>query len=318
MFEQLRRRMVRDNRIYIMPSGRGFTFLLGIVVMILTAATYNNNLIFILAFFLFSLFVVTMLQTHNNLQGVSLQFRGAEDAFEGDPLHALFEFSQRRARRRPGLQLRARGRKFKTLELKREDMTENEHHKVVAVSLRAPPRGVHALPEMSLETYWPIGLFRAWIVYRLDGEVVVYPRPEGEAPLTPQTHELGVEETGVRTTPDGDFGELKAYATGESYHQIAWKHYARTGQLLTKVHWGAEHRHYELPWDFKPATDKTAGAQLERYLRQMSRWIQIALEEDASFALETPTETCEPGRGPAQAKACWRALARVRLDRKAG
>src|SRR5437870_1558803 len=110
MLEQVRRRMIRENRIYIMPSGRGFFFLAAVVVMILTAATYNNNLIFILAFFLFALFIVSMLQTHYNLKGARLEFAGAEEAFEGDRQSLLFHLTQKRARHKRGLEIRISSR----------------------------------------------------------------------------------------------------------------------------------------------------------------------------------------------------------------
>lgn len=310
MLEQVRRKVVRENRIYIMPSGRGTFFLLTVVVMILSGATYGNNLIFMLAFFLFALFVVSMLQTHYNLKGARLEFAGSEEGFEGDAISMMFHLSQSRARHKRGLEIRLRSRHFKTLSHRREEILPDEQIRPARIEVLGYKRGVHPLPEVILETYYPLGLFRAWKIFRPEGEITVYPKPLGEGRLNPVTSEQGEEETGLRTTPDGDFGELKNYQTGESYHQIAWKHYARTGQLFTKVHWGAEHRHYELPWNPPPRQD------LEPYLSQMSRWVLNAVEEDASFAMETPDSKVEPGRGIEQAKACWRALAAVRTQPK--
>jgi uncharacterized protein (DUF58 family) len=304
MFANLRRRMIRQNRIYIMPSGRGFLFLSAVVVMILTAATYNNNLIFILAFFMFALFVVSMLQTHYNLKGIRLEYVGSEDGFEGERLPLLFHVTQQRRRLKRNLEVRASSKTFRTLQSGMTDLDRRESFHAVRVEVFGYRRGFHALPEMILETYFPVGLFRAWKVFRLPGELVVYPKPQGEAPPVLGQQDQGEEETGLRTTPDGDFGELKGYQTGESYHQIAWKQFARSGSLYTKVHWGAEHKHYALPW--------APPADVESYLRQMSRWIQVALDEDASFEIETPNVKIEAGRGAEQAKLCWRALAAVK------
>ncbi|MBX3021289.1 MAG: DUF58 domain-containing protein [Bdellovibrionales bacterium] len=303
MLEGVRRRLVRENRIYIMPSPRGFLFLGAVVVMILTAATYGNNLIFILAFILFALFVVSMLQTHYNLKGARLEFAGADEAFEGEPQSLLFHLTQKRSRLKRGLEIRTRSKTFRTLSERREDILPEEQVKAARIEVLAWRRGVHALPEVILETYFPLGMFRAWKIFRPQGTLIVYPRPEGDVKLTSVHSEHGEEETGLRTTPDGDFGELKNYQVGESYHQIAWKHYARTGDLYSKVHWGAEHKHYDLKW--------SPGRDPEQYLRQLSRWVMNALEEDASFELETPDSKVEPGRGMEQAKACWRALAAV-------
>ena len=305
MFKDWRPPWVRENQIFIVPSGRGLIFLALILVMVLTAATYGNNLIFILSFFLFALFVVTMLQTHSNLNGARLEFVGAEEAFAGGSLRIVLRLHQQRARARDGLWVRSRSRRFRTLLNERETMVAEERTKTVRVEVLAWRRGAHDLPEFILETYYPLGLFRAWMGYRPQGQVIVYPAAEGARVLELDEGQRGERDSGLRNTPDGDFGELKPYRAGESYHQIAWKHYARSGELLTKVHWGSDRRHYRIAWNPQP------GEDLETYLKQMSRWIVNAMEEDASFELQTPQSRLEPGRGADHAKAGLRALAVV-------
>src|SRR5438105_15597298 len=128
--------MVQENRIYILPSGRGILFLSSVIILILVAATYNNNLVFILAFAMFGLFFVTMLQTHYMLKGVRITFLSADDAFEGETLTLLFQLSQRRARRKRGLRVRSLSRKFVTVKQGREDLNAREYTKPIRVSLR--------------------------------------------------------------------------------------------------------------------------------------------------------------------------------------
>lgn len=308
MFEKLRHRIVQANRIYIMPSGRGFLFLAAIIVLVLTGATYNNNLIFLLAFFMFSVFVVSMLQTHYNIKGVRLGFGSAEEGFEGDALTLHMELAQKRARHKKNLEIRTASKKFVTLGRKREQIHPTESAKLVRIEVRAWKRGVYRIPEIILETYYPLGLFRAWKVFRFDGDLVVYPKPETKHTLQPRSYESGHEDLGLRTSPEGDFGELKTYVMGESYHQIAWKHYARTGDLYSKVHWGEEHKHYVIPW----LAAMPSGADVEPALRQMSGWIKAALDENATFEMESPGHKIEPSRGVDHARRCWRLLAEVK------
>jgi uncharacterized protein (DUF58 family) len=301
---EIRKSLIKENRIYIMPSGRGFLFLAMIVVLILTAATYNNNLIFILAFFLFSIFIVSMLQTHYNLKGVRLIYVGCEDAFQDDSMSLLFHLEQKRARHKKAIRVRSNHRRFSTLKGAYEELRPHETTRAARVEILAAKRGRHPVPEMIVETFYPLGIFRAWKVFRPEGEMTVYPRPEAGQPLEATVFDLGESELGVRSTPDGDFGELKNYLPGESYHQIAWKHYARTGSLYTKVHWGSEHKHYVIPWS-PPA----AKSQFEKYLMHLSGCVKQASEENASFELETPDTKIEPGTGAEHARQCWRALA---------
>jgi uncharacterized protein (DUF58 family) len=303
--QNLQHRMIRENRIYILPSGRGILFFMAIVVMVLTAATYNNNLIFILTFFSVGVFVISMLQTHFNLKGVRLQFLNADEAFEGEKITLLFQLYQKRFGNKRSLWIRSRSRVWSTVEAGHDELSPREPTKPVRVTVRAWRRGVYRLPEIVLETYYPMGLFRAWKIFRPQGELIVYPTPFGQRPLEPENYAVGQEELGLRTSPEGDFGELKNYQEGESYHQIAWKHFARTGYLYTKVHWGEDHKFYRIPWDPR-------GSGLETYLRQMSKWIQQALDDNATFEVELPQQKIEPGAGLDQAKLCWRALASVK------
>ncbi|MES2965054.1 MAG: hypothetical protein V4760_14305, partial [Bdellovibrionota bacterium] len=60
----------RKNRVYILPTGFGLVFIAGALVMILVGATYQNNLVNLLAFFMLSLVFIGMIQTHNNLKDV--------------------------------------------------------------------------------------------------------------------------------------------------------------------------------------------------------------------------------------------------------
>lgn len=304
--ERLRRKVVRENRIYIFPTSRGFLFLAMVVVLILTAATYNNNLIFILAFFLFSVFIVSMLQTHYNLRAVRLEFASSEEAFEGDRLTLNFYLLQKRPGKKRAIWLRSRSKQFKTLSCTPENLNPNENSKPMKMEVAAWKRGVHEVPEIIVETFFPLGIFRAWKVFRPEGEMIVYPKPQGSSQLSPQAYDAGDSDLGLRAGPDGDFGELKAYRPGESYHQIAWKHYARTGDLYTKIHWGSEDKHYLIPW-------RAQGKNFESGLSQMSAWIKQAVDENASFEMETPDTVIQPGRGYDHARQCWRALARVRF-----
>ena len=251
----------RENRIYIVPTGRGVLFLGLLIVMIFVAAAYNNNLIFLLTCFLASLFVVSMLQTHATLNGLSLRCIGAEDAFEGDSLRLLFEIKQRRARLRGTVKVVSRSRQFFSTSRTVFTLRAEERSKAVRTEISAWRRGIHALPEFFLETEYPLGLFHAWMIFRPQAQVIVYPRAEGARELDLDDGLRGELDSGLRHTPDGDFGELKAYREGESYHQIAWKHYARTQKLLSKVHWGSDRRHYRIPWSPYP------GEDLESYLQ---------------------------------------------------
>lgn len=296
----------RENRIYIMPTQRGAMLLGVVVVMILTAATYSNNLIYLLAFFLFAVFFVSMIQTHYNLKDVVLKLISTSEVFEGEPLNIIFSMEQKKSRNKQRLVIRSLHKQWKNLSIEHESMRLDETQKTARAVIYAFRRGVHKIPTFSLESTYPMGLFRAWKVYRPKGDLLVYPKPVGKSDLQISNSDRGDHENGLRGSPEGDFGELKNYQIGESYHQIAWKQYARRKKLYTKVHWGGENRHYSIPWD--------PGAQdVEVYMQQMSAWIQMAMESEASFEMGLPGRNIESGMGLEHAQECWRALAKLPL-----
>ncbi len=302
---------IRENRIYIMPTGNGSLYLAGIVVLILTASTYNNNLIFILAFFLFAVFFVSMLQTHYNLKGVRLQYISAEESFSGDAIGINVYVEKKRARTKKGLSVRSSSKTFVTRKPARVELRASDQLTPARFEVTAWKRGLHKVPTLIIETQYPLGLFRAWKVFRPKAELIVYPQPNSDSHIQPRSYDRGEQEQGIHLSPEGDFGELKPYLPGESYHQIAWKHYARTGALYSKTHWGAEDRHYVIPWS------APNPGQLEKYLESMSAWVKKAQDENASFEMDTPLASIQPGRGIDHARVCWRALAMVPPDEAA-
>ena len=71
-----------QKRIYILPTASGTLFLVLLMLLLLMAINYENNLIYALTFLLGSLFLVTILHTYHNLAGIQLT------AVRGNHCHA--------------------------------------------------------------------------------------------------------------------------------------------------------------------------------------------------------------------------------------
>ena len=70
-----------QRRIFIFPSATGFFFFLCLLVMLIAAINYQNNMSYALTFLLANLFVVAVLHSYANLSGLTLTALGADDAF---------------------------------------------------------------------------------------------------------------------------------------------------------------------------------------------------------------------------------------------
>jgi uncharacterized protein (DUF58 family) len=163
-------------------------------------------------------------------------------------------------------------------------------------------RGAIVLDRVEIATRFPYGLFRAWAVIHPGTSCLVYPRPAGDAPPPPPVP--GAAGSGVARRGDDDFAGLKDYHPGDPPRHIAWKAYARAGELLVKEFSGEPE---SIPvFDLADAP----GADLEARLSVLARWIVDAHARGATFGLRLPGEEIPPVPGEAQRRRCLAALAR--------
>jgi uncharacterized protein (DUF58 family) len=173
-----------------------------------------------------------------------------------------------------------------------------------ALTIRVPTRrrGSVVLSRVEVSTSFPYGLFRAWAVLHPDEGCLVYPRPAAEAPPPPVT--AGREGGGLARRGVEDFAGLKDYHPGDPPRHIAWKAYARAGELLVKE-WSGDA-------DAVPVFDlaEAPGVDLESRLSVLARWVIDAEARGLAFGLRLPGESIPPEPGEAQRRRCLAALAR--------
>jgi uncharacterized protein (DUF58 family) len=157
------------------------------------------------------------------------------------------------------------------------------------------------LDRFEIATRFPYGLFRAWVVLHPGRRCLVYPRPADTAPPPPPAPGSG--STGVARRGDDDFAGLKDYHPGDPPRHIAWKAYAKGGELLVKEFSGAVET---VPiFDFEQAP----GTDLETRLSVMARWITDAQARGETFGLRLPGLEIPPQPGMQQRRRCLAALA---------
>lgn len=287
---------LRARQVFILPTRTGLGFTALLLVLLLGAINYDNNLIFALTFLLTGLGLVAMLHTYRNL--IHLEFRSGpgRPGFVGGRI----EFR---------LWLRAGdGRARQIIELRTVDggraMTDVEGLAIdVWPQRNAIRRGRLPLGKLTVATRFPLGLFRAWSYLDVVQAEPVYPAPAppGEPPPAPHSGERD-QRAGTSAGTD-DFRGLRGYRPGDSLRQVDWKALAREQGLLTKQFGGATPPQDWL--DFAATRD----TDLEARLARLCRWVLDAEQAQRRYGLQLPGITIAAGQGEAHRDRCLLALA---------
>ncbi|HET7921241.1 MAG TPA: DUF58 domain-containing protein [Gammaproteobacteria bacterium] len=285
------------RRVYILPTRQGLLYGFTLFVMLLGSMNYSNSMGFMLTFMLAALGLVSMHACHANLNGLRLAAGRSEAVFAGET--ARFHIRLVNAGREPrcGLMLGAEHGDTSVT----GDLAAGESG-TVQVPLDAPHRGWLALGRLSVETSYPLGLFRAWSWVHMDLRTLVYPAPARHAPPLPAPLEgRGAGRPDQRG--DEDFSGLRGYRAGDSPRHIAWKVSAREQLLLTKQFSGSGEETRWLDADLLPQYDS------EQRLAILCRWVLDAHAQNLHYGLRLPDARIAPGSGDSHREQCLRALA---------
>ena len=288
---------VLPRAIYILPTGPGLVFAGILLLMLLGSLNYQNNLGLLFTFLTVAVVVVSMHHAWFNLLGLTLSARGGRPVFVGD--RAVFDLLvvAETRKRRPDLCLSVGD------QLALVDLVPGQDARTF-LGLPTRRRGLHPLGRVTLETSYPLGLFRCWCYLETAASVLVYPRPADRAP-EPMPADRGMGDSwGAHNTGAEDFVGLRPYRPGDSLRQLDWKAYGRGRGLQVKQFGRDLPDRLWLDWDLLPPADT------ETRLTWLARQVVDAALSDRDFGLRIPGREVSPGRGEKQMHRCLATLAR--------
>ncbi len=292
-----RRAVIGRDRVYILPTRQGYMLLAILLVMLLGAINYSNNMAFLLTFLVVGIGHNAMWYTHRNLLGLEVTALPVAPVFAGTAPLLRLRLEERSARPREAVLLSADGAASRPAFLEPRAATE------VAVALEPRPRGVYRLPRQRLSTRYPLGLLEAWTWLTLEHEILVYPVPAPLDGLALTGEECDGEQTentgGSDATPDG----IREYRPGDPPNRIAWKAVARSGQLFVRDTGSGNAAPLWLDWEGVPAADP------ETRLSALCHGVLEANAEGQPYGLRLPGSRIGPDTGPDHLARCLRALA---------
>ncbi|AYC33357.1 DUF58 domain-containing protein [Pseudomonas cavernae] len=286
-----------QKRIFIIPTRVGAAFGLALLLMLLAAINYQNNLAFGLTFLLGAVFIVAILHTYRNLAGLTLSAGGGAAVFVGEQARFRVRLESS-GRAHQAVAIGWPPTPLQALDVAQSSVSECE------LSQPALRRGWLRPGRLRVESRFPLGLLVSWSWVDLDQALLVYPRPlAGELPLAAGAAD-DPEDEGVRTLGQGadDFQGLKSYQPGDSKRRLHWKAYSRGQGLLVKDFAALSGR--DLWLDFA-----ALEGDVEQRLSLLCHWVLQLSERQQPFALSLPGVNLAPAVGDSHREACLRALA---------
>lgn len=292
---------LRPGRVYILPSGVGLIYALMTFAMLLGSMNYNNNLSFVLTFMLAGLGFVAMHQCQRNLVGLELSFAGVEPVFAGQVAKFRIAVTNHSKSARHGVLLYT-----DDVQSDIADLAPGES-RLFTLAVPTAARGWVGLQRFGIRTLFPFELFRAWAWLHMDLRGLVYPAAADKAPPPPPTQSAhGHRQHDARG--EEDFAGLRRFHEGDSPRQVAWKAYARSGQLLSKQFAGADTSSQWFDFADVPVADVDARLSI------LTRWITDTDHTRADYGLRLPGREFSPANGGAQRQRCLEALALFGLE----
>jgi len=208
----------------IRPRRFGLGLAIITVAMLLAAINYGNNLIFLIAFMMIALMINSAWQGWRALSAVRVRVIPPGMRAAGEAGTVSIEFTSHATV--PPLRVDA------GLEETVEHTALSPPGSTIAsMTLPGEPRGYLPLPEITLETPYPLGL---WTVRRRFSPGIgqwVHPAPiEG----IDQGQRTESDDPGDQASLEGDPTRLRSYHPGDPIRHVVFRHYAKTGQLLTR------------------------------------------------------------------------------------
>jgi uncharacterized protein (DUF58 family) len=284
------------SRIFILPTSTGVLFAGVLLVMLLGAINYANNMGYMFTFLLGSMALVSILHSYRNLAQLQFAAGRAEAVFAGE--RAAFEILVSNPGELPryAVELELPGQTPISVDIAGGQTAHATLHR------SARQRGRLAPGRIRVSSLYPLSLFRARAYVELDMSCVVYPHP-GPARSIPPPAVYRPNQAGDKGRGVDDFAGFRPYRPGDSPRHLFWKAIARDQALLVKQFGGDRADELWLDWSDLP--DLPPEVRLE----QLCRWVIDADREQLRYGLRLPGSEQPIDSGPVQRARCLEMLA---------
>lgn len=294
-----------QRNIYILPTRSGLLYAGLLLALLVGAINYQLNLGYLLTFMLAGVGVMSMHLTHRNLRHLRLALQPVEPAYAGSVASLKLVLSVEQAERYAiALWCEGDDQKHASLiDVQPQSPTQT------TLSMAVNTRGWQSVQRISLETRFPLGLWRAWSHWRPAGagaQVLVYPQVEAQPPPLPYWQEnTASREEKISNKPlhTGEYDGVRPYRTGDAMKRVVWKKFAKADELVSRDDLSASSDALLLDYH------SLAGLDTEARLSRLAAWALTCERQGLAFALKLGEQHLPRDEGGAQVHAALRMLA---------
>lgn len=289
----------------------GLWYVLLTVLVAIPAANTGNNALYMVEACLLALLVVSGVTSRQNLRCLDIELSSPAELFVGQPFGLQIQLSNRGRFWSRRLLVVAGLGQTKSLLIPSLDRG-GTFRGLLEVSARH--RGPLSIPYVHLASLYPMGLFRKGIRYRVDLELLVFPRllPTEEFALVasggpddaPVSHRVGTGH---------ELHSLRSFRDGDDRRGIHWKLSARTGDLIFMERESERGRRVSVLFDNQMGRRDpvSAGEGFELQVSRAATACLDMLKRGYEVELITHDQMIGFGRGRAHRRRILETLARI-------
>jgi uncharacterized protein (DUF58 family) len=300
--------ILKQRRVFTLPSKPGLFFVVMLVLLFLASTNYNLNLGLGMTYLLAGLAAINALFTFRNLAYLRLNAGACPPIFAGDVAEFPIHINNTKNLARYALHFG-----FVTSNTVEHIVDINPQESLLLrLQIQSKQRGYLAIPRIRIQTWFPLGLLRAWSTWLPDTKALVYPTPETDPPALPLSP--SDDGTGLHSNGDEDFAGVRSYQSGDPLKHLSWKHIARIdldagGSLVTKLFSGGAQG--EVVLDFSQLSTQL---DIELRLSRMTAWILDAERHGLAYGFKLDHIDYPPALNEEHRATCLRALALYGID----
>lgn len=249
------------------PTKQFFLLLFGIIALFVQAYMHNYNIVYIMMFFLVSVAGTSTYFGMRNLHPLEVAFVSQKRFFATQ--NAGFTLAITNASEYPLYDLEF-AYKTQHKHLRRLEPNAKVH---LTFETSAQTRGRERVENLELQSFFPLPHEKKSRSFRLDTELLIYPKPEGVSLFSSKNAALNVQGD------LSDFKSIESFTQGESLAKLHWASLAKNETLMKKEFYYEEERQ-TLHFEYENLTGDT-----ESRLSQLTLWALECESHNMAFSV---------------------------------